>query len=365
MADAKRHERNAHAFFSFVIGCDSMHKVSLYGEHSLSNRIAVMNFWRQHTDFILLPPVTELRVLKKQINEERPQVVLFSSEHLAGEQLSTLEELKQEFPAVKVIVVGKEQDYHLVRELFLLGMSDYLTIYDLNIFLEVSLLHICENEENYIEHQLKQSLCALVNALFEGNYQPKDSDTILLRIGKDFENTKMAEQVADKAKKRLYQMVVEQKAWLSKFICEKGTASAEGSQVRSLEQLREEWKMECSSISRLISKYEFINDKRIARIGNYVVEHVDEKLSLDKVAFGVYLNASYISAIFKKTTGINFTDFVAEVKVDRAKLLLRDSTSKVYDVASAVGYHNVEYFTKIFKRKTGMAPLEYRKHLQK
>ena len=115
--------------------------------------------------------------------------------------------------------------------------------------------------------------------------------------------------------------------------------------------------------SKMVVKYQMIDDRLVYRIGKYVVVHVDEKLSLESVAKGVYLNPSYVSHIFKKVTGMNFTDYMTEVKVDRAKVLLRDSKLKIYDVAATVGYSNSEYFAKTFRKKTGYAPVVYQKML--
>ena len=60
---------------------------------------------------------------------------------------------------------------------------------------------------------------------------------------------------------------------------------------------------------------------------------------------------------------MNFTDYMTEVKVDRAKVLLRDIKLKIYDVAATVGYSNSEYFAKTFRKKTGYAPVVYQKML--
>ncbi|MDP4178099.1 MAG: helix-turn-helix transcriptional regulator, partial [Bacillota bacterium] len=68
--------------------------------------------------------------------------------------------------------------------------------------------------------------------------------------------------------------------------------------------------------------------------------------------------------IFKKITGMSFIDYMIEVKMDRAKVLLRDNNIRIYDVANIVGYNNPEYFTKNFKKKTGYAPIEYQRMLK-
>jgi len=98
----------------------------------------------------------------------------------------------------------------------------------------------------------------------------------------------------------------------------------------------------------------------VRRIKDYVKEHLHGDTSLIKLSELVYLNPSYLSRLFKQITGQNISDYINNEKIARAKELLMNSNLKIYEIASAVGYDSVPYFTRFFKKALNMTPQEYR-----
>ena len=96
----------------------------------------------------------------------------------------------------------------------------------------------------------------------------------------------------------------------------------------------------------------------------YIQEHCCEDIALGSIAEAVYLNPAYISRMIKDQTGMNYTELVTELRMKRAVDLLENTDKLVYDVAEEVGYHNLKYFYKVFKKTKGRAPSEYRKSLK-
>lgn len=85
-------------------------------------------------------------------------------------------------------------------------------------------------------------------------------------------------------------------------------------------------------------------------------------ISLDSVSAILNLNASYFSSLFKRTFGVNFLDYLTELRMDAARELLRDPLRSTAEVAGMVGYENANYFTRAFKKKVGMTPTDFRRH---
>lgn len=85
----------------------------------------------------------------------------------------------------------------------------------------------------------------------------------------------------------------------------------------------------------------------------------DKALSLSVVSYHVGLSENHLSSIFAKQTGKTFTEYVTDLRIKEAKVLLRDTNMKVYEVADKIGFANVEYFSKIFKKHTGKSPNQY------
>ncbi len=92
----------------------------------------------------------------------------------------------------------------------------------------------------------------------------------------------------------------------------------------------------------------------------YLAASYAEDISLQQVADHVHLNKTYLSELFKKETGISFNDYLTDVRIGKAKELIRAGEARMGALAELVGYPNASYFTKVFKKATGMTPLEYK-----
>ena len=101
---------------------------------------------------------------------------------------------------------------------------------------------------------------------------------------------------------------------------------------------------------------------------NKIVEYLDENyakpFSLETIAQNVYLSPNYVSTLFKRETGKRLSDYVVEVRVEKAKELLKNTNLRAYEIAGKVGYLDSRYFGDLFKKITGLSLTEYRKSLQ-
>lgn len=98
----------------------------------------------------------------------------------------------------------------------------------------------------------------------------------------------------------------------------------------------------------------------IHRCMQYIGTNYGQHISLEETAGMVYLSPSYLSRIFKKETGVSFNEYLNRVRINKAKELLQDRALRMTDIALMVGFEDQSYFTKVFKRVTGMLPKEYR-----
>lgn len=92
----------------------------------------------------------------------------------------------------------------------------------------------------------------------------------------------------------------------------------------------------------------------------YIRAHYAEKITLDNVAREVYLSPTYFSRIFRQETGVTFNAYLNAVRIEQSKKLLNDPSVRLIDISLMVGFDNQSYFTKVFKKITGLSPLQYR-----
>ncbi len=94
----------------------------------------------------------------------------------------------------------------------------------------------------------------------------------------------------------------------------------------------------------------------------YIDKHFfEQSISLETIAKQINITPSYLSSLFKKNNDVGFLNFITEKRVLLAKEMLRKSNKKIKEIAVEVGYSDVKYFTKIFKKSTSLKPSEYRK----
>lgn len=97
----------------------------------------------------------------------------------------------------------------------------------------------------------------------------------------------------------------------------------------------------------------------------YYIDHNHHtNIKLESIAAIFGYNSAYLGKIFTKNLGESFNSYVDKIRVNHAKELLRENKWKVYEIAEQVGYKNVDYFHKKFKKYVGESPAEYRKHCE-
>ena len=98
---------------------------------------------------------------------------------------------------------------------------------------------------------------------------------------------------------------------------------------------------------------------------DYVLHHYGEDINLDVLAKRLFLSAGYLSMIFKKETGENLNQFIKNVRLEKAAEQLTGTDLTVGEICSRVGFANMSYFSKCFRRQYGVTPDAYRKQEKK
>ena len=100
----------------------------------------------------------------------------------------------------------------------------------------------------------------------------------------------------------------------------------------------------------------------IIRAREFIQEHQTEDLSLGQVAKAVNMSTFYFCKMFKKITGVNFTDYLSRVRIEKSKNLLLNPNLRVSEIAFEVGFQSLTHFNRVFKKILGQSPTEYRSH---
>lgn len=135
-------------------------------------------------------------------------------------------------------------------------------------------------------------------------------------------------------------------------------------QARDYRQLRAETSLLLGRLRQAFEAHqERIKPDAIQQIKQYIYEHSHEDISLEAIGKRVGLSPFYISKLFKEQLGVNYIDFLTECRIDKAKKLMGDPDRSLKEITFEVGYHDPNYFSKVFKKMCDVSPTEYRKTL--
>lgn len=101
----------------------------------------------------------------------------------------------------------------------------------------------------------------------------------------------------------------------------------------------------------------------ITRAKSFIKDNQAEDLSLGQVAKAVNASTFYFCKMFKKATGLNFTEYLSRVRVEKAKNLLLNPNLRISEIAYEVGFQSLTHFNRVFKKIVGQSPTDYRQQL--
>lgn len=102
------------------------------------------------------------------------------------------------------------------------------------------------------------------------------------------------------------------------------------------------------------------NSEVVKNAIQYITQNYNTPLTLEDTANHVHLNPSYFSTLFKQSCGSSFKEYLNYIRIEESKNLLTNTSYSIIDIAIAVGFENQSYFTKVFKKFTGLTPKQYR-----
>lgn len=105
--------------------------------------------------------------------------------------------------------------------------------------------------------------------------------------------------------------------------------------------------------------------QKVTGIRELIERKAEEAIRLEKLSAQQGYNPRYLSRVFRENTGKSFTGYRLDAKMKKAKRLLETTTLSVYEISDLLSYRNPSSFFKLFKKKTGLTPAQYRKQKEK
>ncbi|QXE01051.1 helix-turn-helix domain-containing protein [Terribacillus sp. DMT04] len=116
----------------------------------------------------------------------------------------------------------------------------------------------------------------------------------------------------------------------------------------------------CTFAARVRERKAGAYSRKIAHCIHYMYQNIYETLNLEQLADMLQMNATYLSSCFKREVGMPIRTYIQQLRIEEAKLLLRLTDHQLLYIGSLLHFHDQSYFTKVFKKHTGLTPRQYR-----
>ncbi len=281
-----------------------------------------------------------------------------------------------------VVLLSDFSEFSYARQGIILGAFDFLTkpakVQDLETLLQRAGEHI---EKLKLEADRIKKLEEVFEGKTEEYYDAEDVlkiaelvqsrqieaidkiKHIIERVGAqlDYDMLKI-EGAMRKAVPAVISEILRENGWIEKFISLNGLKEIAYRSYNSVSDILEYITYNMLSVIDVFNNLQLGYKEKgiIWDVSNYIVRNIDNGLSLQTVAEDLYINKTYLSEVFKQKTGIPFIEYLTAVKMERAKQLISSGDIKPDQVADILGYKDLEYFRKNFKKYTGKSITEFK-----
>lgn len=137
--------------------------------------------------------------------------------------------------------------------------------------------------------------------------------------------------------------------------------------LRNIQQI-DNMEVLCAKLQEIVetfseSMFHYIptkNNELIKKAMVYISQNFQTTITLEDVANHVHLHPSYFSTMFKQSIGSSFKEYINMVRIEESKRLLSNTDFSIIDIAIAIGFEDQSYFSKVFKKYTGLTPKQFR-----
>lgn len=290
--------------------------------------------------------------------------------------------VKDEQLAHCVVLLSDYTDFNHVREGFISGAYDFLAkpievepVYKLLLRVDQQLKTLKCKEESLkkLQGMLEEKsesfypisdIDLIIDYIESGNYLAIETLVIMIQsinisVGNDLIKARL---IVSKAVRDITDSILCKYTWINQFI--------DTMQLKNVDCMKcqnEEALIMCAmevtkKLVLFMNAYMHSDESNplVRQVCQYVVENIDHAISVREIAKKMFISKNYLSVLFKERTGIMLTEYLTMIKIERAKKLILDNDLKNYQVAQQVGFKDIEYFSKLFRRYEGISPSEYR-----
>ena len=338
-----------------------------------------MHIWGNSSGFLITGKANNGRQALEILRDYPYDLVITDIRMPIIDGLQLLHEIKNENLCPCVILLSEYSEFQYARQGIIYGAFDYL-IKPAN---EKELAPLLNRVRKFLDNlpAKKTSLFSLNDPEEEAWSYPVSEEKTLIRYFKEkdialvalFQTTLehiygiMGDNLikADLMIKKLYHNIISEVyneyAWLSQYAHIHYFEEIDYIREGEADAIKSFYVRKITHLLQFIIRLEPpVHDNTLKEIITYILEHPEADLKLKVLAARFFINNTYLSNTFFTKTRIHFNDYITVIKMTRGEYLFKYTDQKIYEISYRLGYKDINYFSKQFKKIYGLSPTEYR-----
>ncbi|MCD7855398.1 MAG: helix-turn-helix domain-containing protein [Clostridiales bacterium] len=333
----------------------------VYDSDELLKQVEALHIWGEASEFVIEDIANDGITAHNKMKQKKYDLVITEIRITGMDGLQLLRTAKAEGLCSRVVLCSRFSDFNYARQGIILGAYDYFVMpFDEAQFYQMFTRIKSESYEGGAEEVCyKENILAFFK---DRNYNiHRYIDEMLDKIYDD----EFDVIVADKKARSICSSVIEDLfniyEWLDLYIDPHTFYNLdsinEGDQNTYKDRYRKILGDLFGEFCRLSPK---ADDEKIREVIQYILSSPESSLRQKDIAAELHINSTYLSTVFTAHTKIRFVDYVTVVKMKRAAYLLQKTKLKITDISERLGYKDMGYFSRLFKKEYEVPPSEYR-----
>lgn len=358
-----------------------MYKVLIVDDQEiLRYDIKRMKVWSQTKDFVIAGEAENGMDALKKLRASSSDLLITDIKMPVIDGMELLKTVSEEKLCPCVVLLSDYTEFAYARKGLLHGAFDYLgkPVDNQKISELLSRVKVFLDQKRREKEKIRQWEDLADKAFFPDDYVNQvavclikaqedalsATNNMLATVGAALDyDLKKAVIILENASSQIISRVLDEHGWIKLYTDVEGIRQPSYSRYQSWDEIRKQIYDGCSKLLNFLKKFVIWKeiDTFVKSACLEVLYNIDNNISVKTIAENLFISKAYLSERFKKITGISLSDYIYMAKIERAKYLLISTSLKNYEIAETLGYKDHEYFSKVFKKSTGLSPTVYRK----
>lgn len=365
-----------------------MFKVMIVDDMEVMRRqIKRISLWGESTGFNIIDEAEDGQEALYKLQRQPVDLLITDIKMPRINGMELLQEANENCLATCVVFLSEHSEFNFAKEAIQYGIFDYLV----KPVKEEELKTLLQKVKNYIEEKEKAQvqlknledklmekidvyyptghLNSIVKYISEGNKKALEAVEVMVEdtasaLGHD---TMRMAIVLQKASNEILMAVKEEHGWIEQFVDVTFFVDTNLTHYSDIDSMKKKMVEMLETIIFIINRFIINSDKTplIKDICIYVVSNIEKDINITRISETLFLTKNHIGDVFKQETGMTVGEYITMIKIEKAKQLLTQGFLKNYEISQNLGYKDVEYFGKLFKKNTGFSPMEFRNAVKK